>query len=203
LSDRPRPEHFRISVKRESRSRFGSAGIFSNHLHDSVKEGETVPIGPPAGDFFLPEDLTRPVVLLSGGIGITPLLSMLAHLSFRGHPAPVYFIHGTDNCRTHAFRDEVAELCSRRPQFIRHIRYAKPTPRCVPDRDYDGAGRLNVALVVSLVRSPLKAEYFLCGPESFMRAFYGGLIHAGIAARHIHFEFFGPHAAVTGGGGRR
>ena len=198
LSDRPRPEHFRISVKRESRSRFGSAGVFSNHLHDSVQEGDTVPLGPPAGDFFLPEELTRPVVLLSGGIGITPLMSMLAHLAFRGHPAPVYFIHGTDNHRTHAFREEVTELCTRRPQFIRHIRYCQPTPRCAPGRDYDGVGRVNAALVASLVRSPLKAEYFLCGPPTFMRALYGGLIHTGVAAGHIHFEFFGPHAAVTG-----
>ena len=128
---------------------------------------------------------------------------MLSHFAFRGHPAPGYFIHGTDNCRTPAFRGEVAELCSRRPQFTRHIRYATPTPRCVPGRDYDGVGRVNAALVASLVRSPLKAEYFLCGPPSFMRALYGGLIHAGVAAQHIHVEFFGPHAAVTGSGPRR
>ena len=203
LSDRPGAEHFRISVKREARNRFGSAGVFSNHLHDAVQEGDAVPLGPPAGDFFLPEGLTRPVVLLSGGIGIAPLLSMLNDLAFRGHPAPVYFIHGTANGRTHAFGQEVTDLCSRRPQFIRHVRYAKPTPRCMPDRDYDGVGLVNAAVVASLVGSPRRAEYFLCGPQPFMRGLYGGLIRAGIPARRIHFEFFGPHAAVTGRGRRQ
>jgi nitric oxide dioxygenase len=197
LSDRPGAGHFRVSVKREPTAGDSHpAGVVSNHLHDRVREGDAVRVSAPAGDFFLIEPIERPVVLLSGGVGLTVMMSMLAHLSKRGSAQPVHFIHAATHSVVHAFRDEVKTLCARHANFTSHVRYWRPTADCVPGRDYDSTGEVDVALVQQ-VAGTLDCDFYLCGPKPFMRGLHWGLTSAGVPVDRVHFEFFGPASDIT------
>jgi len=197
LSDRPETGYFRITVRREAAmDSIHAAGLVSNHLHDNVRVGDTVRLMPPAGNFFLREPIDRPVVLLSGGVGLTPLLSMLNELAHRGCGQPVYYIHGANSSEVHACRDEVRRLCAGHPHFNAHVRYKTPTAACDPDQHYDSVGTVDLDLVRSAV-PVLDGDYYLCGPKMFMRGLYHGLIGAGVPENNIHFEFFGPATDIT------
>src|SRR5687768_2806777 len=126
LSDRPGKGHYRISVKREPGS---PPGLVSNYLHDQVREGDVVRLGPPCGEFTLDVDaVKRPVVLVSGGVGVTPMLSMFKALAHRGVDVPVCFVHGTRNSATHALDGEVGAAAARLPKARVHVRYNEPLP---------------------------------------------------------------------------
>ncbi len=197
LSDRPGAGHLRVSVKREPAAGAAHpAGVVSNHLHDRVGPGDVIRVSAPAGDFFLTEPTDRPVVLLSGGVGLTVMMSMLAHLAERGSAQPVHFIHAATHSVVHAFRDDVKALCARRSNFTSHVRYWRPTADCVPGRDYDSAGEVDVALVRA-VAGTLDCDFYLCGPKPFMRGLHWGLTTAGVPVARIHFEFFGPASDIT------
>src|SRR5690606_25618803 len=113
LSDRPGTGYFRISVKRES-SPVPDApeGLVSNYLHAEVNEGDQIDLGPPCGEFTLDaaEVTDRPIVLVGGGIGITPLLSMFKELAARNVEVPVLLVHAARNSRLHAMADEVRQV---------------------------------------------------------------------------------------------
>ncbi len=197
LSDRPGTGYFRIAVKREPAAADAHPqGLVSNDMHARVGRGDIVRLAPPAGDFFLAEPLVRPVVLASGGVGQTVMMSMLAHLAHRGSDFPVHFIHAATHSVVHAFRGEVKALCAGRPNFTSHVRYWKPTPDCVPGRDYDSTGQVDADFVRSFA-STLDCDFYLCGPKPFMRSLYHGLTTAGVPADRIRFEFFGPAADIT------
>jgi nitric oxide dioxygenase len=186
LSSAPCPDHFRISVKAEP------GGAVSGFLHD-LAEGDILEVGPPCGEFFL--DLTehheRPLVLLSAGVGITPVLAMLESVLTAQPEREVIFIHGALNGRTHAFRQRLRELVSSHPRLKLHVRYSEPDAK---DRErdwHDSEGFIDAELIESVI--PRRdCDYFFCGPKPFMSGIYRQLLAWGIPGSQVHFEFFGP-----------
>src|SRR5690606_26596654 len=124
-----------------------------NYLHDKVQAGDVIELGPPCGEFTLDIDKAsgRPIVLISGGVGVTPILSMLKTLAASAVETPVFFIHGAINSRTHAFADEVKQVLDERPNVTVHIRYSEPLPWDVAEGRCDDDGIIDAALIRSLV----------------------------------------------------
>lgn len=190
LSDRPDQNHYRISVKREPGS---PPGLISNYLHDVVNEGDILNLGPPCGEFTLDPNAARhrSIVLISGGVGLTPMMSMLKTLAHRSVETPVYFIHGSRHGGTHALGEEVRRIAAERPNVRVHIRYNEPRPGDVEDGRCDDVGVIDVPLLEQLVPG-LEGDFYLCGPKPFMACLYNGLMGCGVPDDRIHFEFFGP-----------
>jgi nitric oxide dioxygenase len=178
ISSAPDDRTYRISVKREP------GGIVSNWLHDMVEPGAILKAAPPAGEFFLPENPERPIVLISGGVGLTPMVSMLETAVRAGRDFPIQHIHGTLNGATHA-----RTLTASRSGTTTF--YAKPRAEDRAGHDYDHAGFIGIDWLRQ--HTPLAdADYFLCGPRPFLRTYVNGLIEAGVPASRVHYEFFGP-----------
>lgn len=189
LSDRPDQPHYRISVKREPGT---PPGLISNYLHDHVSEGDVLQLGPPCGEFTLPLDGHRqPIVLISGGVGLTPMLSMLKTLGHRGVDTPIYFIHGTRNSATHALAQEVQTIVAERPNVRSHVRYSDPLQGDLARGQCDGIGLIDMPLLKDLLPCP-DAHFYLCGPKPLMACLYHGLQEWGVPSTQIHIEFFGP-----------
>lgn len=182
--------HYRISVKREPSAGPGlPPGQASGILHDTIRSGSLLDILEPRGAFFLNQSSTRPVVLLSGGVGITPMMSMLHALSRQDRE--VCFIHACENGPVHAFGQEVGDLVRDRKNLRSFLVYRNPT---IEDRE---AGRYQREGVVTpeLLRSLLpqgSCDHYLCGPPGFMRAVYTSLREFGVSKGQINYEFFGP-----------
>lgn len=184
ISAAPNGATLRISVKREPQGRA------SHWLHDHATPGTVVNVMTPSGDFVLPDDATRPLVLLSGGVGVTPMISMMEAISRRPAAAPVLFAHCTHNSRTHAFAAHVRALAAGRSDLTLVTFYSRPQSTDAAGAEGDHAGRLDMAWLRD--HSPLaEADYFICGPLPFMRTFVAGLAQAGVPAGRIHTEFFG------------
>lgn len=184
LSGPPASDHYRISVKREPR------GVASRHLHDEVGERDLIDVRAPAGHFVL-EAGERPVVLLSAGVGVTPMVGMLHALAGSGDARPVHFVHVARDGRHHAFAREIRRLAGARPGIRVHVSYSRPRPEDRPGHDFDAAGRLDGARVAAWVPD-LDADFYLCGPIGFMTALQDDLERRGVAAGRIHSERFGP-----------
>lgn len=194
LSDRPGLKHYRISVKREhGLSSNTPNGLISNYLHDHVNKGDQLKIGPPCGEFVLdPAKVpAKPIVLLSGGIGITPVLSMLKSLVHQRVQTPVYFIHGARNSRVHALAGEVRHLASECKNLHTHFRYDAPLTNDLQNKSCDSTGMIDTKLLSQLLPSN-DAEFYFCGPKPFMVSVYQGLKGWGVNDSRMHFEFFGP-----------
>ncbi len=187
LSDVADERGFRISVKRE--------GAVSCYLHDRVKVGDVLDVAAPRGSFVLREG-TRPVVLLSAGVGATPVLAML-HELVRDHSVrTVWWLHGARNRDEHAFGPEVDELLAQLPGSRRLVAYSKPTNGDAPDHDL--VGRLDLT-VLEAAGVPKDADYYLCGPDGFMHAMGAALAARGITPDRIATEVFGVVAVHRSG----
>jgi nitric oxide dioxygenase len=194
LSDRPGVGHYRISVKREpALAPGGPDGLISNYLHDRVKPGDVLDVGPPCGEFTLDPKacILRPVALLSGGVGITPVLSMLKTLAHDGVETPVHFLHATRNSRVHAFADEVRGLAAANPNIRVHFRYDDPLHDDVASRRCDSTGLVDAALLDEFLPGK-DADFYLCGPKPFMQGVHRQLLDRGVDDAQVHYEFFGP-----------
>lgn len=199
LSDRPGQEHFRISVKREVGDTADTpAGYVSGKLHDDVREGDTLEIGPPCGEFFLNTNdrHERPLVLLAAGIGITPILSIL-HTALTAMPdRKIILIHGCLNRDVHAFRDSITGIAQSHENLTIHYRYSEPLSDEETEEAHSSAGLVDAALVESFLPSR-HADYYFCGPKPFMVNIYHELLAWGIPGNQVHFEFFGPQQELT------
>jgi ferredoxin-NADP reductase/MOSC domain-containing protein YiiM len=176
---------YRIGVKRED------GGMGSAFLHDRVEEGHVLEVGAPRGDFTLEVDGTGPVVLLSAGVGVTPVLAMLGALARAGSERALWWVHGARNGAEHAFAAEARELLSRLPAARSHVRYSRPRPADRVGADYDTAGRIDLDALLDL-DVPRDADFYLCGPPAFLRELTAGLLGWGAAPERIHREVFGP-----------
>ncbi|KAI0636376.1 bacterial hemoglobin [Trametes polyzona] len=210
LSDTPNPEYFRISVKREPGIRAvassGNAdttqsahpGWISNLLHAKVHEGDTLEVAFPFGEFFL-DASSAPVVLLSAGVGLTPLLAMLNTLvkDQGGLKREVSWVQAVRNARVHAFRDHIRFVRDAHPDRVRTLVFhSEPAADEVEGKDYDVRGRLDLDKVPrDLLRLDAKdAQYYVCGPEAFMADMIKGLKARGVDGGRIHAEVFGAGA---------
>lgn len=197
LSDEPGLGHFRISVKREpSLVAGGPDGLISNYLHDVVKPGDVLEIGPPCGEFtFHPDHAERPVVFLAGGIGATPLLSMAKSLVRAGVGQEVLFVQAARNCRVQPFAVELRQLKERCPSFRTHTILDDPETADATQERCDSVGRVDAKFLAE--RTPYQtASYYFCGPLPFMRSIYAALKELGVPDDRIRFEFFGPRQAI-------
>jgi ferredoxin-NADP reductase len=189
VSEAPNGKFYRLSIKRET------TGLVSRHFHDHMRPGSVLEAIAPRGKFTLSEDSNRPVVLLSGGVGITPMIAMLGQLLFEGErdgaARPIYFLHGTHDGAEHAFGSHIRKLASAFEALCVHIRYAKPRPSDRQGIDYDSRGYIDLELLKSIL--PLDDyDFYLCGPPPFMKALYEGLTTLGVGESRIHYESFGP-----------
>lgn len=193
LSSAHHPDHFRISVKAEPE------GAVSNLLHGKA-EGDMLEVGPPCGEFFLDlsEHHERPLVLLSAGVGITPLLAMLESVQSEQPQRKVVFIHGSLHGKTHAFADHVREIAADNPNVTAHMRYSEPSEEDIAAKRFDSTGFVDAELIESLVPGR-DCDYFFCGPKPFMTAIYRQLLTWGIPGSQVHFEFFGPREELEAG----
>jgi ferredoxin-NADP reductase/MOSC domain-containing protein YiiM len=182
---------YRISVKLEP----GGAG--SAFLQQHVKAGDTIDAAAPRGDFVL-RDNDRPVVLISAGVGATPVLAMLRTLAARDDDRRVWWIHGARNGQQHAFRQEVDQLLTALPNGHRITAYSRPGPDDVVGASFDRPGRITIETIDN-ARIPDSADYYICGPVGFMHELSAGLTAHGVPPEQISMEIFGTVAAPAPG----
>lgn len=197
LSDKPREDWFRISVKKESGNKASTPqGYVSNFLHQNIKEGSIIEVAPPCGEFFLDvtEKHERPLVLLAAGVGITPILSILLSALETMPGRQIIFIHGSLNEATQAFKKTIDELVSKHSNLKIHYRYSEPTSFMTESKIIT-KGFIDAQLIESFVPNR-DGDYYFCGPEPFMIEIYHELLTWGIPAAQVHFEFFGPRQAL-------
>ncbi|WP_420565858.1 pyridoxamine 5'-phosphate oxidase family protein [Thalassobaculum sp.] len=189
VSDAAQPGHLRISVKREA------DGAASRLLHDRLKPGDRVEAMAPRGEFVLDAESRRPVVLLSAGVGITPMIAMLNELVREGlrrrNPREVYFIHGARDGSEQAFGPHLRQLALHAPGVNLHIRFSRPRAQDVLGEDYASVGRVDLALLQGLLPFG-DYDFYLCGPGGFVADLHAGLRGLNVAAERIRYEFFGP-----------
>lgn len=185
-SDPDETRHHRITVKREVGLHDAPDGIGSCWLHDDVSIGDLIEVAAPRGTFVLDENSTRPVLLLSGGVGLTPMVSMLHRL--RKTDRSVHFLHACENGQLHALRDEVIACASDqiKPLFI----YRAPTDADIAAGLFDAVGVIDKAFLRRHL--PIDDyEVYICGPTPFMAAMYQLLQQLGVSKDRIAYEFFG------------
>jgi ferredoxin-NADP reductase/MOSC domain-containing protein YiiM/ferredoxin len=191
LSGAPSADRYRISVKREPH---GAAGAY---IDTQVQEGDILDVSAPRGSFTLHED-ERPVVLVSAGIGSTPVLAMLHALAAEQTRRQVWWIYGARNSSEHPFAAEVRELLKTLPGSRSHIRYSAPKPTDRPTVDFDGVGRVD-AQVFEEMGVPPDADCYICGPPAFMSGLIDGLAGSGIVRDRLLTENFGSGQSMTPG----
>ena len=194
LSDAPGQDRLRISVKREAGGADTPAGRVSNALHDRLEEGGVIDVAPPQGDFHLREEGNAPVVLLSGGVGLTPMVSILNHLVGLNDERQIRFVHGCRNSSVHAMKEHVNSIAAERGNVRKAVFYEEIGHADQPGRDYDHAGRVDLLAIRDEVIVP-DADYYLCGPAGFMRAQRAALTGLGVPDERIHAEAFGSGGA--------
>lgn len=194
LSDAPGQDRLRISVKREAGSGQTPAGRVSNALHDRLEEGGVLDVAPPQGDFHLREEGKAPVVLLSGGVGLTPMVSILNHLVRLNDDRQIRFVHGCRNSSAHAMKEHINSIAAERDNVRKAVFYEEVGHGDQRGRDYDHTGRVDLHAIREDAIVP-GADYYLCGPAGFMRAQRQALTSLGVAEDRIHAEAFGSGGA--------
>ncbi|GGR96422.1 hemin transporter [Streptomyces humidus] len=192
LSSAPGSDLRRITVKRVGGDADGPDGEVSTLLHDSVREGDELLLSAPFGDVFLDDraDAGAPLVLVSAGIGCTPMAGILAHLAALGSTRPVLVLHADHSPADHALRAETRDLVAQLPDARAVFWYERPGTQ-EPDAR---TGLMDL----SGIELPDDASVFLCGPLPFMRDVRGRLLRAGVPAQRIRYEVFGPDLWLPG-----
>jgi ferredoxin-NADP reductase/MOSC domain-containing protein YiiM len=191
LSDLPAADHFRISVKSELN------GIGSSFLCNRAREGDLLDVSAPRGSFTLRSGQT-PVVLLSAGVGATPVMSMLHSLAAEKSRREIWWIYGARNRAEHPFADESRSLLEQLSRGRRYIVYSKPTTIDRVGTDFDAPGHIDTALL-ERIGVPQSSDFYLCGPPSFLQNMRDGLRNWGVLAGNVHTEIFGSLEAITPG----
>jgi ferredoxin-NADP reductase/ferredoxin len=191
ISGPPTGGGYRISVKREP------CGVASRFLHSRLAPGDALEVAAPRGTFTL-QDGERPVVLISAGVGATPLMAMLHSLAAARSDREIWWIHGARNRAQHSFRAESARLLAALPHPRRVIAYSSPGPRDRAGDDFDVNGRLSGA-VVEQAGVPTDADFYICGPPSFMDELGATLAARGVAPDRVRTELFGPRDVYRSG----
>jgi nitric oxide dioxygenase len=182
LSDKANNQQYRISVKREVNP---VPGIVSNYLHDQLSIGDKIKLYAPAGDFFF-VNKAAPVVLLSAGVGITPMQAILETLAQQNYNHQVYYLHACENSEQHSFNHRTTQLINQH-SWQQHIWYRNETD----ESDYIHQGMMDLTQVALPIE---RGDFYLCGPVAFMQFAKKQLLHLGVSSERIHYEVFGPHA---------
>ncbi len=194
LSDRPEPDHYRVTIKRvpppEGRPEL-PAGQVSNHFHDHVQVGDVLQLRAPAGHFYIDPDPALPAVLVAGGIGITPMMSMLRWCLAQQPQRRLHLYYGLRHGGEHAFKEQLQALAAAHPQLSLHVAYSRPAEADRQGVDYQHAGRVDLALLQRTLPHGRHA-FYLCGPGAMMETLVPALEGWGVPEADIHFEAFGP-----------
>jgi ferredoxin-NADP reductase/MOSC domain-containing protein YiiM len=191
LSGEPDAERYRVSIKREAH---GAAGAY---VDEKVSVGDLIDVSAARGSFTLRPG-NAPVVLLSGGIGVTPVLAMLHALAEQASPNEIWWLHGARDRSEHAFAEEARGLLKTLAHGHSHVSYSAPAPGDRPGVDFDARGHLDLHVLQEL-NVPHNADFYLCGPSAFMSGLTAGLAGWGVAASRIHSENFGSGPSMTPG----
>jgi len=189
ISNSPNQLYYRISVKREKGTDTSSDGMISNRLHDFVKEGDLIDVSAPAGDFVMNQASENPVFFISGGVGQTPLLSMLESLLDSSSSRPITWIHGCRGEEVHAFKESLNYWTDEYSNLQKHIFYNDAVSAESNHGSYQGFVELKQLSGINLASD---AEYYLCGPGAFITKQYNDLVEMGVTKDAIYFEEFGP-----------
>ena len=191
LSDLPAADHFRISVKSELN------GIGSSFLCNRTQEGDVLDVSAPRGSFTL-RPSQNPVVLLSAGVGATPVMSMLHTLAAEKSQREIWWIYGARNRVEHPFAEESRSLLKQLSRGRGYIVYSRPAAIDQVGADFDAPGHIDTALLEKIGVSQ-GSDFYLCGPSSFLQNMRDGLRNWGVLAENLHTEIFGSLEAITPG----
>ncbi len=194
LSDAPAPDHYRVSIKRvpPPADRLDLApGVSSSHFHDRVQVGDVLQVKAPSGHFYIDPDPTVPAVLVAGGIGITPMMSMLRWCLTLQPERPVYLYYGLRQGHEHAFKSQLEELASVHPRFKLNVVYSRPAAEDVQGRDFQHTGHVDLALLQRTLPHG-RHQFYICGPAAMMDSLVSALAEWGVPDADVHFEAFGP-----------
>ena len=202
LSDYPQSEdYYRLSIKREGSPKGLDVppGIASNFMHDHIQEGSVIPCKPPSGKFYLEVDNSIPAVLISNGVGITPMISMAKAVAQKNPQRHIWFIHGARNGEYHACREEINQISNLYSYPNLHIHYCYSRPRPEDEGKYHSEGYADKQLLADTVIPAIQsthngsadAEYYLCGSPAFMDSLQTGLDELDVPEDRVFFESFG------------
>ena len=186
--DRPR---YRIAVKVEPH------GVAGGYLRATVEVGDRIRVAAPRGQFTLDES-ARPVVLVSAGVGVTPVLAMLYALHDSQSTRDIWWLYSTRNGAEHAFAQETRALLATLPHARSRVWYSRPDPEDNIGTDYDELGHITPERIAA-TQAPIDSEFYLCGPTTFMTAITAGLETLGVPTARVHTEAFGAQDPVTPG----
>ncbi|MEW5551602.1 NO-inducible flavohemoprotein [Peribacillus frigoritolerans] len=193
LSDVPGKDYFRISVKKEKPGT-SPDGRVSNYLHESIQMGDSIDVTAPAGDFTIDLGKRTPAVFLSGGVGITPFMSMVHAVAEQTPERDVQFIHASDKGTLQPFRTELTELTHKLASYHLSFVFKNPSEDDKNLPNFAKQGYVDKELLSSIVKP--EADYYVCGPVPFMKAIITYLKELGVDTDKIHYEFFGPAMAL-------
>lgn len=195
LSDAPHPDQYRVTIKRipPPRDKPGApAGLSSGYFHNMVEEGSILDVRAPSGHFFLDATRQTPVVLIGGGIGLTPVLSMLNYIVDTGARRETWFFYGVRNGEEHAMKEHLQRISEGHENIKIVAVYSDPRKGLdVEGSDFTYSGHVSVDLFKKLLPSN-NYDFYFCGPPPMMNALFEGLRDWGVPEKHIHYEAFGP-----------
>jgi ferredoxin-NADP reductase len=198
LSDRPRPDYYRVTIKRvpaPADAPDAAPGLASNFFHDRVHPGTRLSVRPPSGSFHLAEDSPLPIVLVAGGIGITPMLSILNRLLEAQSTREVWLYFGVRSGADHIMKAHLDALRQAHPNFHLHVCYSRPGSADVEGVDYQHRGHVDIQLLRTTLRLA-RYQFYVCGPKPMMETLVPALEEWGVSPGDIHYESFGP-ASLT------
>lgn len=194
LSDAPDPAQYRVTIKRvpapAEHPEF-LPGLASNHFHDRVRVGDVLRVKPPSGHFFIDGEADLPAVLVAGGIGITPMMSMLRWCLARQPQRTLHLYYGVRNGGEHAFKAQLEQLAAAHPKLRLHVAYSRPAQGDAAGRDYQHEGRVDLGLLRATLPQG-RHRFFVCGPPALMETLVPALAGWGVPLEDLRFEAFGP-----------
>ena len=192
ISDAPHGDTYRVTIKRiPPGHKGGPPGIASAFFHDRIQEGDILDVKAPAGQFTLDPAGGRPVVLIGGGIGVTPVLAMLNTLVTQGSRREIWFLHGVRNRAEHIMREHLETIARENPNVHLNVCCSQPEPDYQLGRDYHHARRISLDFVKEVLPSS-NFDFYICGPGPMMQDIIEGLTKWGVPDTNIHYETFGP-----------
>jgi len=199
LSDSPMHDTYRITVKKVPSPKAHPeypAGLASNYLHSQIQEGDTLLITAPTGNFYLQEASTLPIVFIAGGVGITPILSMLNMLMEQNSPRDIWLFYGVRNGQEQIMATTLKQYAQNHSNFHLYLCHHQPEEHEMLGRDFHHKGNVDITLLRQIL--PLQRyQFYICGPQPMMNTIIPALENWGVATSDIFYEFFGPASLAT------
>lgn len=199
LSDRPDPLHYRVTIKRvpaPADQPGVEPGLSSNHFHDRVQVGSVLRLKAPAGHFFIDPDAAVPVVLIAGGIGITPMMSMLRWCIDQQPARRLHLYYGVRNGHEHAFKSSLEAIAAAHPTLQLHVAYSRPEASDRHGADYQHHGHVDIELLRRTLPHG-RHQFYVCGPPSMVQTLLPALAEWGVPPADLHHEAFGPASLAS------